>query len=130
MTKEKISLGQEGEDLAIELLKRRGYRILERNVRLQRGEIDIVAREGDTLCFVEVKTRTSAAKGSAIESISYFKQRKLALLALTYLKYKRLLEEKARFDVVAVQKREDGGSQVELIQNAFDLNDAGLTRFR
>lgn len=130
MTKEKIILGQKGESLALELLRRRGYRIVDQNVRLKRGELDIIAREGDTLCFIEVKTRIKPKQGAAVESIPLFKQRKLVKLALTYLKYKKLLEEKARFDVVAVDQEEDGTYRIELIKNAFDLNDAGLLRYR
>lgn len=130
MTNSKIILGQSGELLAVELLKRRGYTIVEQNVRLNSGELDIIAREGDTLCFVEVKTRKNKAQGAAVESVPVFKQRKLVKLAVTYLKYKRLLEEKARFDVVAVDFDDNGEPRVELIKNAFDLNDAGLLRYR
>ena len=116
--------------MALSLLKRQGYRIIDQNVRLRSGEIDIIARDQDTLCFIEVKTRASAAQGSAVESISLFKQRKLVKLALTYLKYKKLLEEKARFDVVAVDCQDSGETYIKLIKNAFDLNDSGLMRYR
>ena len=130
MTIEKIILGQKGEELALSLLKRQGYTIIDQNVRLKTGEIDIIARDQDTLCFIEVKTRASDAQGSAVESIPPFKQRKLVKLALTYLKYKKLLEEKARFDVVAVDCQDSGETHVKLIKNAFDLNDSGLMRYR
>ena len=130
MTIERITLGQKGEAMAVSLLKRQGYRIIDQNVRLRHGEIDIIARDQDTLCFIEVKTRASAAQGSAVESIPPFKQRKLVKLALTYLKYKKMLEEKARFDVVAVDHEDNGEAHIKLIKNAFDLNDSGLMRYR
>ena len=130
MTTENILLGKNGEDCALAHLQREGYKILGRNVRLKQGEIDIIAQDRDTLCFIEVKMRRGAAQGTAVESVSVFKQRKLVKLALTYLKYKNLLEEKIRFDVVAVDQKENGEPQIELIKNAFDLNDAGFLRYR
>ena len=86
MTYERKKLGTHGEDLAVEFLKRRGYRILHRNFKLKFGEIDIVAQEGDTVCFIEVKTKTTDQMGTPFEAITSFKQRKLSKLALAYLK--------------------------------------------
>ena len=129
MPSAKSTLGERGEALAVDLLKRRGYRILEKNFRIQRGEIDIIAQDRDTVCFIEVKTRRAFRQGAPSESISIFKQRQLVRLALLYLKGTRRLEEKARFDVVAVTMDENGKDNAQLIQNAFDLNDAGLTRY-
>ena len=94
-----------------------------RNFRNFLGEIDIIAQDHDTICFVEVKTRAGTEFGSPLEAISRQKQFKLAQLALSYLKYKRRFNSKARFDVITVMREEQGAAQIELIKNAFDLSD-------
>jgi putative endonuclease len=116
----RIGTGKKGEDIAVEYLKQAGYRILERNYRCIFGEIDIVARDGDTTVLVEVKSRRSERFGPPQASVGPAKQRKLSMLALHYLKDKRLLNGNARFDVVAVMLS-PSGHRVELIPNAFDL---------
>ena len=121
MTHIKKDLGQYGEDLAADFLKRQGYKILERNFRNKLGEVDIVAAEKDVICFIEVKTRRTPLCGTPFEAISSAKQFKLGQLALSYLKYKKLLDRAARFDVVAVFKNENNQDQVEIIKNAFDF---------
>lgn len=122
MTYERKELGFHGEDLAVEFLKRRGYRILHRNFKLKFGEIDIVAQEGDTVCFIEVRTKTTDSAGTPFESITPFKQRKLSKLALAYLKNQyKSVDVRARFDVVAVVSEDGKEETVEIIQNAFDL---------
>ncbi len=116
----RTQVGRTGEDLAFKLLKKKGYRILERNYKSPLGEIDIIAREGKTLVFVEVKTRSTADFGTAKWAVDPRKQRKVSMVALDYLKRNSLLEQPARFDVVAIdldQERE----KIELFQNAFDL---------
>ncbi len=117
----KKALGQQGEEAAIKFLKKRGYRILERNFRCPLGEIDVVSRHNDTLVFVEVKTRSSHAYGLPEEAIDYRKQRKLKQLAYYYMKYKGLgFEVKCRFDVVSVLKDSSiNGFEIRIIQNAF-----------
>ena len=122
MTYERKKLGSHGEDLAVEFLKRRGYRILHRNFKLKFGEIDIVAQEGDTVCFIEVRTKTTDQMGTPFESITPFKQRKLSKLALAYLKNQyKSVEVRARFDVVAVVSQDGKEEKIEIVQNAFDL---------
>ncbi len=122
MSSDRILLGKSAEDLAVDFLKRQGYRIIRCNVRLKFGEIDIVAREGDTLCFIEVKARLSEDFGSPLESIPFFKQRKLSKLALAYLKkYYHKVDIKSRFDVVALAPDDRGEGTIELIRNAFDF---------
>jgi len=101
-------------------LKREGYRILERNYVCKLGEIDIVAKEKDTLTFIEVKTRTSTLFGPPELSVTPFKQMQLSKAALCFLKEKKLEEMKARFDVVAIILRPEG-EKIELIRDAFDL---------
>ena len=92
-------LGAQGEALAARYLQRKGYRIIERGVRTGRGEIDLVARHGQTLVFVEVKTRRSLCAGNPVLAVDETKQRRLARLALDYCQQHRLLDCPARFDV-------------------------------
>ncbi len=91
-----------GEDAAASYLRRRGYRILGRRLRSDLGEIDLVALDGRTVVFVEVKTRHSAEGDHPAEAVDRAKQRRLTRLAVAYLKRHGLLESPARFDVVAV----------------------------
>jgi putative endonuclease len=113
-------VGRTGEDLACKLLKKKGYKILERNYKSPLGEIDIIAREGKTLVFVEVKTRSTSDFGTAKWAVGPRKQRKVSMVALDYLKRQALLEHPARFDVVAVDLDQDR-EKIELFPNAFDL---------
>ncbi len=85
------------------------------------GEMDIIAREKDTLVFIEVKTRTSREFGPPQLAVNAWKQRQLSKVALNYLKEKRLEEVKARFDVVAILLAGEE-EEIELIKDAFDLN--------
>ncbi len=109
-----------GEEGAVAYLRDRGYRIITRNWRCRLGEIDIVARDGETLVFVEVKSRRSSAFGTPQAAVDGRKQRKLSLVALQYLQNGRVKPGPARFDVVAVTVK-DGGDEIELIRNAFDF---------
>ena len=84
------------------------------------GEMDIIARERDTLVFIEVKTRTSTLFGPPQLAVNSSKQRQLSKVALNYLKEKRLEDVKARFDVVAILLGRTG-EEIELIRDAFDL---------
>ena len=120
MKPSKVHLGKMGEDLAAAFLQKRGYQILERNFRNRIGEMDIIARDKDTLCFIEVKTRSSEIMGSAWDAVSVFKQKKLTLMALNYLKYKNWDDCDVRFDVVAVNLKGEGQPQIELLTSAFE----------
>jgi putative endonuclease len=113
-------VGRKGEDLAYDLLRKKGYKILERNFKSPLGEIDIIAREGKTLAFVEVKTRLTSDFGTAKWAVGLRKQRKLSMVALYYLKHHSLLDQPARFDVVAIDLDHEE-KKIELFQNAFDL---------
>ena len=95
-------LGAQGEALAARYLQRQGYHIIERGVRTGRGENDLVARHGQTLVFVEVKTRRSLRAGNPVLAVAELKQRRLAQLALDYCQQHRLLDCPARFDVVGI----------------------------
>ena len=117
---EKKELGRKGEEIALQFLKRKGYRIIERNYVCKLGEMDIIAREKDTLVFVEVKARTSTVFGPPQLAVNSSKQRQLSKVALNFLREKRIGDVKARFDVVAILLGPKG-DEIELIQDAFDL---------
>lgn len=112
--------GKRGEELAAAYLAKAGYMIIERNYRCLFGEIDIVAQEGETLVFVEVKSRTSEAYGDPQLAVGRRKQQKLSRISVHYLAERRLSHRPARFDVVAV-KLLPAGHRIELIKNAFEL---------
>jgi len=95
-------LGERGEDVAAKFLKRQGYRILARHVDVRVGELDIVAVDGRTVVFVEVKTRRSHEAGTPADAIDQHKQQRMTRAALAYLKSHGLLEFSSRFDVIAV----------------------------
>jgi len=116
---ENKELGKRGEEVAIQFLKKNGYRILERNYVCKLGEIDIIAKEKEYLTFIEVKTRTSALFGPPQLSVTPSKQMQLSKAALCFLKERRLEEVKARFDVVAIVLGPKG-EEIELIRDAFD----------
>ena len=116
----RISTGKRGEELAEAYLAEAGYRIIERNYRCLFGEIDIVAEEGETLVFVEVKSRRSAAYGDPQLAVGPQKQKKISRISLHYLAEHHLRDRPARFDVVAV-KLLPAGHRIELIRNAFEL---------
>ncbi len=112
--------GKRGEALAVKYLKKQGYEIICLNYRSPLGEIDVIAKDKDTLVFVEVKSRTSFAFGGAKHAVTSEKQRKISQIALYYLKSTGQMHAKARFDVVAVHFSKNK-SQIEIIQNAFGL---------
>ena len=122
MTTQRIQVGQIGEKAAVAFLEHRGFHVLQRNFRNKLGEIDIVAKDGDTICFIEVKTRKTDAFGSPLESITAAKQRKIIHVALSYLKSQGRVEANVRFDVVSVILGDEEGPQVEVIKNAFEAN--------
>jgi len=122
MSRERISLGQHGEELASRHLQKLGYRILCRNFRRRQGEIDIVAEENSTLVFVEVKTRSGAAYGDPLEAVTPRKQGQIARAAMLYQAEHDCHERSARFDVVGVIIQEDGTCSLQLIRDAFSLD--------
>ncbi|MGH8060206.1 MAG: YraN family protein [Candidatus Entotheonellia bacterium] len=111
-------VGHAGEETAERHLAQMGYRILARNFRCRFGEIDLIAREGQTLVFIEVKTRRSRAFGPASLAVTNGKQRRLIKASQVYLSQRGGAQEVCRFDVVTIQI-EAGVSQVEVIKNAF-----------
>ncbi len=113
--------GHEGEEVAVRFLQKRGYVILARNFRTARGEVDIIARQKDTLVFIEVKARSGSQFGTPALAVDPRKQEKISRVALLYLSQEYPEGCPCRFDVVTVQQGPDG-SEVALFQNAFDLS--------
>ncbi len=118
-TAHQSELGKAGENYACEELRRRGYVILARRYRTRHGEIDIVARDGDILVFVEVKTRSTDAFGAPLDAVTPLKQQKIAKMAADYLTRSQLSRVACRFDVVGVMIGK-GKTRVEVVINAFD----------
>jgi putative endonuclease len=111
-------LGNRGEREAARWLQRRGFRILARGYRTPRGEVDLIARDGDTVVFIEVKTRRA---GQPAEAVTPEKQRRLSLAAIHFLKRHNLLDERSRFDVVALVWPEASPlPSIEHFRNAFE----------
>jgi putative endonuclease len=113
------SIGRLGEDLACAELARRGYVIVDRRYRTRYGEIDIVARDGEVLVFVEVKARGGDAFGGAVDAVISWKQRRVARMAADYLARKHPETPPCRFDVVAVDLSQ-GDPRVDVYAGAFD----------
>ncbi len=121
MEKYKKTFGNFGEDAAVKYLKKKKYKILDRNFNIHGGEIDIIAKKDDCVVFVEVKTRSGDEYGSGLEAVNYAKQQRMIKAAQVYLM--RLGDVPARFDVVAVNGFMDGKKfkivEIEHIENAF-----------
>jgi putative endonuclease len=118
MTQARLSFGQYGEDLACEELERRGYDVIARNYSTTHGELDIVARHGAYLVFVEVKARQSGRFGDPEQAVTLQKQQRLVWMATDYLARHRLENAPCRFDVVGINTDSDPPSIV-VIDDAF-----------
>jgi putative endonuclease len=115
----KRKTGEVYEQRAVSYLKKCGYRILKQNFRCHFGEIDIIAKEGDTLVFLEVKYRSGHGSGTPQEAVNYNKQRRISKVAAFYLTaYSKTLDQSIRFDVVAIS-----GTEITLIKNAFEYRE-------
>ncbi len=120
------TLGQRGERAAARYLRWRGYKIVAAGDRTVLGELDLVAVDGRTVVFVEVKTRESHEAGHPVEAVDAAKQARLTRLALAYLKRHDLLECAARFDVIAITWPERAGKpRIEHFANAFEPTGRG-----
>jgi putative endonuclease len=121
VNKAKILLGKEGERIAELFLKKKGYKLVERNYRCAAGELDLIVLDQRVIVFVEVKTRTGMAYGTPLEAVEVRKQQKLIYAAQFFLNAKKLSQREARFDVVGISWP---GAQplVEHIENAFELS--------
>ena len=110
--------GKVGEDDAVRWLEGQGYQVVERNVVNHAGEIDLVARDGDFLCFVEIKARASNAFGPAIAAVDFRKQRRISRAAALYLAMKSYRDTPCRFDVIGLD-RAGSGWRYTLVRDAF-----------
>jgi len=115
--------GTAAEEAAESYLRSLGFRIVERNVASRLGEIDLVALEGETLCFVEVKARTHGEFGRAIEAVGARKQRRIARTAAMFLARNRS-RRACRFDVLGLDRERDGSWRFTLIRDAFEAPSA------
>jgi putative endonuclease len=117
--KSKQDVGQAGEAIAVRHLRRKRYAILETRFRFLRGEIDIVAKDGSTLVFVEVKMRTGRGFGRPEEAVTPGKQRQIRKVAEGYLLLRKPGDVACRFDVIAIRPGQETGYIVEHIVDAF-----------
>ncbi len=118
--------GDRGERAACRFLKRKGFKILKRQVRTGLGEIDIIAQDRQTIVFVEVKTRRSHRAGHPSEAVTRTKQKQLTRAALAWLKRNGMLERPARFDVIAIIWTQDGKPRIEHFEHAFEAIGGGM----
>jgi putative endonuclease len=119
-------LGDRGERAAVKYLKQQGFRIIAKQHRNYYGEVDIIAQEGKSTVFVEVKTRTSTNDGQPFEAVDLRKQEKITHVALAWLKQNDRLEQPARFDVVSILwPDEKGEPQIQHFRNAFEATGRG-----
>ena len=118
MTERRLIVGRTGEDAAMQYLLQRGYCILERNYRCRFGEVDLIARDGSILTFIEVKTRRSRTFGPAAAAVTLTKQRHLAKASQMYMAQHGKSYDLCRFDVVTIEMNGQG-LQIELIKDAF-----------
>jgi putative endonuclease len=114
--------GREAEDLAAAYLEARGLEVLDRNHAVRQGEVDLVAREGEVLCFVEVRSRTSEAQGGPEETVSPAKARRVVAAATDWAARNGALDRDIRFDVVAVTLLEGAPPRIEHFRAAFDAD--------
>ena len=122
MDHSRLNIAKTGESLAAKHLKARGYRILEQNYRARRGEIDLVARDGEFIVFVEVKTRRSLKFGVPQAAVTWQKQRQISKVALAYLQSQNLLDTPCRFDVIAIHLSPQlKVLNLEQIESAFEF---------
>ena len=119
MKDERPALGSRGEEAARRHLESLGYRILARRFRSRLGEIDLIAEDGSTIVFVEVKTRRSAACGSPEEGVTPLKQQRIVRLASSFLAASGLHGRDCRFDVVAVVEDAGSGLLLRHLKDAF-----------
>ncbi|MFA4844708.1 MAG: YraN family protein [Candidatus Margulisiibacteriota bacterium] len=114
--------GLAGEEIAERYLSQQGYEIVERNFRSQQGEIDLIAREGDDLVFVEVKNYSARSYGAPLSAVNRNKRRSIIHAARTFIYRKRIVGTNCRFDVITIYRQPDGSRAIELYKNAFAIN--------
>lgn len=116
-------VGNKGEKLAAKFLKRKGYKIIQRNYKCKLGEIDIIAEQDRTIVFVEVKTRRTQEFGPPQNAITAAKRSQISKVALFYIREKKLVDQSCRFDVIGITfSPESRKPRIEHIENAFQLS--------
>ena len=115
-------LGREGEEAAVIFLQQKGFLIVERNFRSQQGEVDIIARDGEFLVFVEVKNYSFRSYGAPAGAVRKNKRQSIIHAAQFYIYRKKIKDTYCRFDVVTLYRREDGSQAIELYKDAFMVN--------
>jgi putative endonuclease len=115
-----FEFGRSAEAMAAAYLKRHGFKLLEKNYRTEFGEIDLIAKDNDTLVFIEVKARRSLSFGSPKDAVSFRKQQRISMAALVYLRRNQKINTRIRFDVIAVYTRK-AHVQIEVVKNAFEF---------
>ena len=121
MTQKRLQFGREGESAAIAFLKKKGYRILEKNFRSKLGEIDVIAEQAGVVVFVEVKARSDHESGHPFDALTPTKQKKIIQTAQSFLVQKRIPDKPMRFDVVALTLDPPDTWKIELLENAFQM---------
>ena len=119
MSKYKKQFGNRGEDIAADFLESKGYEIIERNYHYGHGELDIIAKDGKILVFVEVKTRKNLEFGPPELAITKNKQRQVRKVAEAYLIEKNIIDTDVRIDVVAILLQKNLPPKITHIENAF-----------
>ncbi len=114
--------GRSAEDLAEQMLRKKGYRILERNLRIAGGELDLIADDQDTLVFIEVKARRGNQFGGAPYAITTRKKQQIIKLALCYLSQRGLTNKQCRLDVILVDGTNGHTPQLTQIEQAFEVS--------
>jgi len=113
--------GEAGETLACEHLAKLGYKIVARNFRCRSGEVDVVARLGETTVFVEVKDRASASHGEGYEAVTFGKRRRIIRAAQLFAASRGLFDAPLRFDVISIDRNPNGAPQLRHDCGAFDV---------
>ena len=120
-----VSIGNLGEEAAVQAIKKQGYKVIERNYRTKMGEIDIIARDGEYTCFIEVRLRKNNDFGSPADTINKAKQRKIINTAKLYAVKNKIYDTPMRFDTVLINADTDGeklvNTKIQIIKDAFRL---------
>ena len=113
-----MNVGRRGENLAVEYITKSGYRVIGRNIQCGHGELDIIAWDQKTLCFIEVRTRDNTDHGHPLETVDAVKKRRLCASASHYMNRWNGPWPELRFDVVGIVL--DQGPSIELVKEAFE----------
>ena len=122
MTQKRLQFGREGESAAIAFLKKKGYRVLEKNFRSKLGGgIAVIAEQAGVIVFIEVKARSDHEFGHPFDALTPAKQKKIVQTAQSFLVQKRIPDKPMRFDVVALTLDSPDSWKIELLENAFQM---------